>query len=182
MAALPRFSFTGWSSQSIAPKINPATVPIAPPPAAIATPPGQLIAQTNAANTNLPAWLQSEVDRLNAQQALRTQMAGAVTGAPAPTQNIGDILQGVAAVTAARGGFNQQVFGMNEAARLQNLIQQRNQLRPTGGFGFNSLLDVPRQLALDRQIEDYQRVNLPVAAGIRPSGWTSPYVNPFRTF
>lgn len=214
MAALPKFSFSGWTSQSLAPKVNPATVPPVGLPAAptvglppgvrnvvgsagsfntlrpqpITTPgltaptaPGQLVAQTSAANTSLPAWLQAEVDRLNAQDALRTQMAGQVTGGGG-TQNIGDILQGVAAVTSARGGFNTSLNQINEQARLQNLITQRSQLRPTGGFGFNDPLQVPRMLDLDRQISGYQNVNLPLAAGavggFRPSGW----VNPFRTF
>lgn len=153
------------------------------PPGAPATQPGQLVAQTNAANTNLPAWLQAEVDRLNAQQALRTQLSGQVTGGGgAPTQNIGDILQGVAAVTAARGQFNTSLNQVNEQARLQNLIQQRNQLRPTGGFGFNDPFMVPQQRALDQQIDAYRNVNLPLAAGavggFRSSGW----VNPYRTF
>lgn len=245
MAALPKFSFTGWNSQSLAPKVNPAAVapptlekvnlrgttssnvrrtgaplgieqtafgspgasieggmsidngivyqngkPIGPigSPAAMALgvtssgSTGQLVGQTNAANTNLPAWLQAEVDRLNAQDALRTQMAGQVTGGGAPTQNIGDILQGVAAVTGARSQFNTSLNQINEQARLQNLIQQRSQLRPTGGFGFNDPTQVPRMLDLERQISGYQNVNLPLAAGavggFRSSGW----VNPFRTF
>lgn len=186
MAALPKFSFSGWSSSRISPQVNPAAVPITTPglapPGGTVTAPGQLVGQTSAANTNLPAWLQAEVDRLNAQDALRTQMAGQVTGGAAPTQNIGDILQGVAANTAARSQFNTSLNQINEQARLQSLIQQRSQLRPTGGFGFNDPLQVPRMLDLDRQISGYQNVNLPLAAGavggFRSSGW----VNPYRTF
>lgn len=156
--ALPRFSFSGWTSQSLAPKVNPASIPIATPPA------GQLVAQTNAANTNLPAWLQDSVNQLNAAQALRTQMAGQVMGAPAAPPAFDPNL-GVAAVTNARANYNQQVFGMNERARLANLVQQRNLMSSPNAFGFNNPMDVSRQIGLDRQIEDYQRFNLPT------SGW-----------
>jgi hypothetical protein len=190
--ATPRFSFSGWNSFKLSPQVNPAMVSITTPgllapgaaaPAPAATSPGQLVAQTNAANTNLPAWLQTSVNDLNAQEALRRTLAGAVTGgAPAPTQNIGDILQGVAAVTAARGGFNTSLNQINEQARLQLLQQQRNQLRPQGAFGFMNPLDVNRSIGLDREIEAYRNVNLPLATGavggFRSSGW----VNPFRTF
>lgn len=180
--ALPKFSFSGWTSQSLAPKVAPAAVPSVTPGLTAPTAPGQLVAQTSAANPNMPAWLQTEVDRLNAEQALRTQLAGQVTGGVAPNQNIGDILQGVAAVTSARGQFNTSLNQINEQARLSNLVQQRSQLRPTGGFGFNNPLQVPAMLDLDRQIEGYRNVNLPLAAGavggFRPSGW----VNPYRTF
>lgn len=196
--AAPKFSFTGWNSQTLAPKV-PVTasvegaaggfsMPKAPMSATAVTTPG-LAAPANATGAlagTIPAWLQAEIDKLNAAQALRTQLTGQVTGgAPAPSQNIGDLLQGVAAVTAARSGFNTSMNQINEQARLQNLVQQRSQLQPTGGFGFNDPLQVPRMLDLDRQISGYQNVNLPLAAasaGGRSSGWTSPYVNPFRTF
>lgn len=185
MATLPKFSFSGWSSQSIAPKVNPASVPITTPGLAApgttvapTTAPGQLVAQTSAANTNLPAWLQAEVDRINAQDALRTQLMGSVTGGggggPAFDPQIG-----AAALTDARARYNAQVNQMNEQSRLQSLVQQRNQIRPQG-FGFTNPFDVNRLIGLGNQIQDYQNVNLPLASsavsGIRrnTSGWVQP--------
>lgn len=173
MAAFPKFSFTGWNSQSLAPKINPASVPIvtpglAPPGGTVTAPaaPDQLVGTTNAANTNLPAWLQAEVDRLNAQEALRKTLTGQVTGGSAPTQNVGDLLQGAAAQQRSAALYNQQIFGMNERARLQNLVQQRNLMSaPTGAFGFNAPFQAEGLQNLDRQISDYQRFNLPTSSG-----------------
>lgn len=245
MAAIPKFSFSGWTSSRIAPQVNPATVPPptatfssaadirkkamaggftpAPPKEALerikalpggvqawakaimsgkdpqigtstdpinavakplsdttsmlGTGTGTLVGTTNTANTDLPGWLQSEVDRLNAQDALRTQMAGQVTGGatapPAFDPNLG-----VAAVTNARANYNAQINQVNEQARLQNLIQQRNQIRP-GGFGFTNPFDVNRLIGLGNQIQDYQNVNLPLAASAvsgqrrNASGWLS---------
>lgn len=139
-----------------------------------APPPGQLVGQTNAANTNLPAWLQTEVARLNAQDALRTQLMGSVTGGGGPAAPAYDPNIGIAAVTNARANYNAQINQLNEQARLQNLVQQRSQLGGSGAFGFSAPFEAGRMQDLDRQIAGYRQVNLPLAAGAfggRSSGW-----------
>lgn len=177
--ASPRFSFSGWNSFSLAPKVNPASVPIQTPgllpPATAAAP--QLVGQTSAANPNLPAWLQQEVDRINAQEALRTQLAGQVTGGGASAVNEGGILSGFADILRARTSHSQMVNQMNEQARLANLVAQRDQLQPTSAFSFTNPFNVNRIIGLGNQIQDFQNINLPLAAGSAPrrnaSGWLS---------
>lgn len=206
--ASPRFSFSGWNSFSLAPKVNPASMPTpilrppgTPTPASrsgigVVVPSdlgpgvapvtdtrtggalGPALAQTSAANPNLPAWLQAEVDRINAQQALRTQLAGQVTGGQAAQAF--DPNMGIAAVTNAQANYNAQINQMNEQARLANLVQQRSSLTQNQSpFGFTNPFDVNRILGLGNQIQSFQNVNLPLAAGAasgqrrNASGWLS---------
>lgn len=176
--ASPRFSFSGWNSFSIAPKVNPASVPVQTPGLLPPAAPGQLVAQTSAANNNLPAWLQQEVDRINAQDALRKQLAGQVTGGQA-TQAF-DPNMGIAALTNAQANYNAQINQMNEQARLANLVQQRASLTQNqSAFGFTNPFDVNRIIGLGNQIQSFQNVNLPLAASAvsgqrrNSSGWLS---------
>lgn len=188
--ALPRFSFSGWTSSRVSPQVNPAAVPIVTPgllppggaaPAAPATAPGQLVATTNAANTNLPAWLQAEVDRLNAQDALRrAALGGFGGGGGAPAAPAFDPQIGAAAYMNAQANYNQQVFGMNQNARLAGLVQQRNLMSaPTGVFGFSGPFQAGELQNLDRQISDYQRFSLPTSGwvGGRGGGGGGRYIN-----
>lgn len=182
--ASPRFSFSGWNSFTLAPKVNPASVQVQTPgllpPGAPAAAAPQLVGQTSAANTNLPAWLQQEVDRINAQQALRTQLAGQVTGGEGAQAF--DPNMGIAALTNAQANYNAQINQMNEQARLANLVQQRASLTQNqSAFSFTNPFDVNRVIGLDRQIQNFQNVNLPLAASAvsgqrqrrTASGWLS---------
>lgn len=175
--ASPRFSFSGWNSFSIAPKVNPASVPIQTPGLLPPAAPGQPVAQTSAANTNLPAWLQQEVDRINAQQALRTQLAGQVTGGGGQSLDLGGLLTGIANVTQAQTA-NQ---ALQQQRGIENVIgttqQQRSNIL---GLGSPGLYDLSGASMLDRRLRDFttraapQSTFLASSFGNRPSGWISP--------
>lgn len=178
--ASPRFSFSGWNSFSIAPKVNPASVPIQTPGLLPPAAPGQLVAQTSAANNNLPAWLQAEVDRINAQQALRTQLAGQVTGGGMQSLDIGSLLAGQAALTQAQTGANlyQDQRALNN--QIQEQMRRRAALNQT--LGAPGLYDLSGARALDTQLNYLQSSAAPLGARTlsafgtapRSSGWISP--------
>jgi hypothetical protein len=168
-----QFSFSGWNSYSLSPKAV-TTPPAAATPAAATNTSlvGQVGAGQAANVAGLPSWLADTVSGLNSGSSLLTALQGLGGGGPAQVQDIGSILRGIAATTHSQAAYNSQVNQMNEASRLAQLVQQRNQVESP----VNSLsnpFDTARRVGLDRQISDFQRVNIP-AATAATSGWVSP--------
>lgn len=164
------FSFSGWSSYNLSPKAITTTPTVAPTNTSLV---GQVGAGQASNVAGLPSWLADTVSGLNSGSSLLTALQGlSGGGGPAQVQDIGSILRGVAATTQAQAQYNAQIHQMNEASRLAQLVQQRNQFESP----VNSLsnpFDTARRIGLDRQIADFQRVNIP-AATAATSGWVSP--------